>query len=269
MTDYLQSPALSVLHGARILVADDDMVERNLLGNYLHQKGCRVFMASDGRDALMKALAVKPDVVLMDIQMPVCDGITACQLLKQQPETRQLPVIFITNAVLPEQRVEGLRAGAVDYVTKPFNFEEILLRLSIHLAHRDVPADGEPAPAAAKPLDQTLFMLAQPFLQNLAQTADPNDIAKKLNCNVRRLNEAFRRCVGVTMLEYQREQRMKEATQLLAQTAIEVRDIAAQLGFTSGANFATAFKERFSVSPSDYRRWQTLPDHAPEQPRHG
>lgn len=260
MTTPLHSRLLSVLHGARILVVDDDMVERNLLGNYLHQKGCRVFMASDGRDALMKALAVKPDVVLMDIQMPVCDGLTACRLLKQQATTRELPVIFITNAVLPEQRVEGLRAGAIDYVSKPFNFEEILLRLSIHLTDRELPVDAEPAPASAKPLDQTLFMLAQPYLQNLAQTADPNDIARKLNCNVRRLNEAFRRCVGVTMLEYQREQRMKEATKLLAQTVLEVRDIATQLGFTSGANFATAFKERFSVSPSDYRRWQKPSD---------
>lgn len=250
----------SVLQGARILVADDAMAERNLLGSYLHQKGCRVFMASDGRDALMKALTVRPDVVLMDIQMPVCDGLTACRLLKQEAATRHLPVVFITSAVLPEQRVEGLRVGAIDYVTKPFNFEEVLLRLSIHLADRQVEIDPGPAPASVKPLDQTLFMLAQPLLlRNLARTTDPNEIARMLNCNARRLNEAFRRCVGVTMLEYQREQRMKEATQLLTQTALEVRDIALQLGFTSGANFATAFKERFSISPSDYRRWHTTP----------
>ena len=257
----------SVLQGARILVADDAMAERNLLGNYLHQKGCRVFMASDGRDALMKALAVRPDIVLLDIQMPVCDGLTACRLLKQEPATRHLPVIFITNAVLPEQRVEGLRVGAIDYVTKPFNFEEILLRLSIHLADRQRPDTAEPLPTSAKPLDQTLFMLAQShLLRDLGHTAEPHQIARALNCNARRLNEAFRRCVGVTMLEYQREQRMKEATKLLTQTALEVRDIAAQLGFTSGANFSTPFKERFSVSPSDYRRWHAASNSLPDTP---
>lgn len=71
----------------------------------------------------------------------------------------------------------------------------------------------------------------------------------------------------MTMLEYQREQRMKEATELLVQTTLEVRDIASQLGFTSGANFATAFKERFSVSPSDYRRWQNAADLGSDSPQ--
>lgn len=250
--------AASALLGVRVLLVDDIAEERNMLGNHLHRLGCRVFMAANGRDALVKALVVKPDILLMDILMPVCDGLTACRLLKQDPATRNVPVIFITNAALPEQRVAGLRAGAIDYVTKPFNFEEIQLRLAIHLPERpgDSPQAAEASPSA-RPLDHMLFMLArQAVMRDLATPVEPVQLAKALNCNPRRLNDAFRRCVGVTMLEYQREQRMKEACRLLTETALEVQEIAHSLGFTSGANFATAFRDRFSVSPTDYRRWR-------------
>ena len=122
-----------VLNGARILVVDDVDSDRYLLTHYLQRQGCRVYVGVDGQDAFQKAVAVQPDVILMDVRMPGCDGLTACRLLGDDARTRDIPVTFLTAAASPEERVEGLRAGAVDYIIKPFDFEEVRLRLVIHL----------------------------------------------------------------------------------------------------------------------------------------
>lgn len=247
------------LQGARILVVDDAVDERSLLAGYLQQQGCRVYLATDGRDALLKVLVVKPELVLMDVSMPVCDGLSACRILKDEPATANIPVIFLTGAALPEQRVQGLRAGAIDYMTKPFDFEEVQLRLAIHLRDRS-PALNllDVSPKNTRPLDHALFIAARQYLrQDLGASIDPLALAASINCNPRRLNEAFKKCAGVTLLEYQREERMKEACRLLSETALSVQEISISLGFSTGANFATAFKDRFGASPTEFRRWQT------------
>lgn len=111
------------------------ILDRYLLTHYLQRQGCRAYVGVDGQDAFQKAVAVQPDIILMDVRMPGCDGLTACRLLGDDARTRDIPVIFLTAAASPEERVEGLRAGAVDYIIKPFDFEEVRLRLVIN--HRD------------------------------------------------------------------------------------------------------------------------------------
>lgn len=251
-----------VLLGRRILVVDDDRDECMLLANYLKQEGCRVYLAHDGQDGLRKAALVNPDAILMDIGMPVCDGLSACRALQQDPRARHIPVIFLTGAACPQDRVNGLMAGAVDYVTKPFVFDEVRLRLIVHLRAR--PAAALPPPGSgAEPcadtapqssLDTILFQSARrTMLQQIQRTPDLGELAGAVGTNSRRLNEAFRKCVGVTVFEYLREERMREACSLLAETTLEVQAIGLALGFSSGANFATAFKDRFGLSPRDFR----------------
>lgn len=260
----MNTNSIGPLQGARILIVDDAADERSLLAGYLQQQGCRVYLATDGRDALLKVLVVKPELVLMDVNMPVCDGLSACRMLKDEPATANIPVIFLTGAALPEHRVLGLRAGAIDYITKPFDFEEVQLRLAIHLRDRSAALDAlEALPETARPLDLALFIAArQQLRQDLSASIDPLSLAASINCNPRRLNEAFKKCVGVTLLEYQREERMNEACRLLSETALSVQEISLALGFSTGANFATAFKERFGASPTEYRRWRSQPAQA-------
>ncbi|MBA1261352.1 response regulator transcription factor [Stutzerimonas stutzeri] len=252
---------LDVLQGTRILVVDDVEAERLLLASYLREQGCRVYLASDGQDCLRKVRLIRPDLVLMDVQMPVCDGLSACRIMQADPEMRDIAVIFLTGAAMPMQRVQGLLAGAVDYVSKPFDFEEVRLRLAIHLRARvtagaaseeeapEYPADG------ASNLDNILFQSARMhLLRSLADTPDLQQLAGRVSTNSKRLNEAFRKCVGVTVFEYLREERMKQACILLRETSLAVQAIGLTVGYTSGANFATAFKERFGVSPRKFRQ---------------
>ena len=245
----------NVLTGARILVVDDVDADRCVLTHYLQRQGCRAYVGINGDDAFHKAVAAQPDLILMDVRMPSCDGLTACRRLGDDARTRDIPVIFLTAASSPEERVAGLHAGAVDYIIKPFDFEEVRLRLVIHLKPLR-PSEPEADLAQRQPrLDRNLFESARKQLMSrLDSPPDLAQLAQSTGTSQRRLSEAFKKCVGVTIFEFLREERMKEARHLLANTSLDIQAIALEVGFTSGANFATAFRERFSMSPSAFRR---------------
>ncbi len=250
--------APGVLFGRRLLVVEDNEDERLLLSHFLQQEGCRVYLAQDGQDALKKTLLVNPDLILMDVNMPVCDGLTACRVLQEDPRTSTIPVVFLTGSAFPQDRVSGLMAGAVDYVTKPFLFDEVRLRLIVHLRARQVATPYAPAADGGRATHSTLHTVlfqsaCRQLLRDLSVTPNLAALAAAAGTNTKRLNEAFRNCAGVTVFEYLREERMREARVLLRDTALEVQSIAQALGFSSGPNFATAFKERFGLSPRDYR----------------
>lgn len=241
------------------MVVDDNADDRRLQTDYLRGQGYRLYAAVDGLDGVEKARIVLPDLILMDVHMPACDGIAACRLLKADPLTAAIPLIFLTSAARPDERVLGLLAGAVDYITKPFDFDEVRLRVSIHLqAWRQPEAPQPQAPAVAgqvSNLDAMVFRAALRILhEDLAQPPDLKSLARAVGTNARRLNEAFHQCVGATVFDYLREVRMEQARKLLRETTLSIQVVASDLGYENPANFATAFKERFGLSPRQYRQ---------------
>ncbi|WP_233235065.1 DNA-binding response regulator [Bordetella sp. LUAb4] len=250
--------AAASIAGLRILIVDDSLDDRALLMEYLRQQGCRIYLADNGRDGHDKAQAIAPDLILMDIAMPVCDGIMACALLKANPATRRIPVIFLTAAGLPQQRVKGLTAGAIDYVVKPFNFEEIRLRITVHVtASRLGRANdlGEKPRTAGGALDGRLFRMTQDLLLgNLGETPDLASLARAVGTNAHRLNAAFRQVIGMTVFDYLFEERMKRATTMLTQTTLDIQAVAAAVGYGTRQNFATAFRKRYGFAPTELRQ---------------
>ncbi|HEX8436919.1 PP2C family protein-serine/threonine phosphatase [Archangium sp.] len=122
----------------RILVVDDTLINRRVLRAMLRQDGHEVLEAEDGVRALELARAERPDLVLLDVMMPVMDGYTACAELKRDPVLADTPVIFLSSRDEPEDKVRGLRLGAADYIAKPFHAEEVRARVSTHLQLRQL-----------------------------------------------------------------------------------------------------------------------------------
>ncbi|MGH2621403.1 MAG: adenylate/guanylate cyclase domain-containing protein [Anaerolineales bacterium] len=113
----------------RILVADDDWLNRDLLQAYLTTSGCEVVTAADGETALRLALNLPPDLALIDVQMPRLDGLKLCHKLKNTPATRFVPVVIITALDSEEEKLNAFEAGADDFITKPYSSIVLLARV--------------------------------------------------------------------------------------------------------------------------------------------
>jgi PAS domain S-box-containing protein len=122
----------------KILVVDDTTANLQLLTDLLSAHGYKVYPASDGELALEFVRATLPDLILLDIRMPGMDGFEVCRRLKAQERTRAVPLIFISILEDEGEKVRGFQAGAVDYITKPFQAEEVLARVRIHLDLREL-----------------------------------------------------------------------------------------------------------------------------------
>ena len=116
-----------------ILVVDDELESLRLLTTLLRADGYHVRPADTGELVLQSALEKAPDLILLDMRMPGLDGFEVCRRLKARPETRDIPVMFISASHEAEGRIEGLRLGAVDFISKPFRKEELLARVHTHL----------------------------------------------------------------------------------------------------------------------------------------
>jgi CheY-like chemotaxis protein/serine phosphatase RsbU (regulator of sigma subunit) len=121
-----------------ILLVDDSPVNLGVVVENLERHGFEVSVALDGDEALQRVELVKPDVILLDVMMPGIDGFEVCRRLKSQPHTRDIPVIFMTSLGGTEDKVAGFRCGAVDYVTKPLQIEEVRARVNTHLSLHDL-----------------------------------------------------------------------------------------------------------------------------------
>jgi DNA-binding response OmpR family regulator len=113
-----------------VLVSDDDAWILRMVATVLEKRGYTVETAADGEDALARALANPPDLLITDVMMPKVDGWSLVRQLRARPEFAMLPVIFLTALSSEDDRIRGFRLGADDYVTKPFRFEELDLRVA-------------------------------------------------------------------------------------------------------------------------------------------
>ncbi len=116
-----------------ILVVDDVQQNIQVVGTMLREAGYSIMPATSGAAALQRVQKKLPDLILLDFMMPEMDGLEVCRRLKSDPATKNVPVIFLTASNEMEHLVQGLQAGAVDYVTKPFNPPELLARVRTHL----------------------------------------------------------------------------------------------------------------------------------------
>ena len=132
----------------KILVVDDEPEVVELVEFNLKQAGYAVTTAADGAEALKKARAQTPDLIVLDVMLPEMDGLEVCKILRHEPATARVPIIMLTAKAAEIDRILGLELGADDYLTKPFSPRELLLRIKKMLSHGQT---------AEKPRDQMRF----------------------------------------------------------------------------------------------------------------
>jgi two-component system, sensor histidine kinase and response regulator len=119
-----------------VLVVDDTASNLGIVVDFLEAAGLQVSIARDGEEGLSRAALVRPDLILLDVMMPGLDGFEVCRRLKAQPQTWDIPVIFMTSLSRTDDKHLGFQVGAVDYVTKPLQMEELLARVKTHVKFR-------------------------------------------------------------------------------------------------------------------------------------
>jgi diguanylate cyclase (GGDEF)-like protein len=116
-----------------VLFADDEAINRSVVSHVLTRAGYNVVTVNNGAEALQQAIKLIPDLIILDIMMPMMDGMQACRLIKSNPKTEAIPILFFSAITDTEQKVNGLMLGANDYINKPVKNEELIARVNIAL----------------------------------------------------------------------------------------------------------------------------------------
>jgi DNA-binding response OmpR family regulator len=256
---------------AHILVIDDNIEELQLLLGALREADHRISLAFDAMQGYRRVTALQPDLVLLDVRMGATDGYATCRLLKADPATARIPVIFVTSSGSVEERLTGLREGAVDYILKPFEPAEVLARVSVHLALASSRQQAQACIAQAgstlenakkerggpggDATDRVLAQAAERLVRaDLAGVPALAELAARVGTHEKRLSRVFREQTGRTVFEFVRDARLGEAQRLLGSSTLSVEEVALAVGFSGAANFSTAFRERFGCTPSAFRQ---------------
>jgi len=133
MTHELTSSATNHQQPEQLLLVDDNVTNLQVLHQTLDGRGYKLLVAKSGASALAIAAKAKPSLILLDIMMPEMDGYEVCQQLQSNPELKDIPIIFLSALTDTKDKVKGLDLGAVDYISKPFQPEEVIARVNTHL----------------------------------------------------------------------------------------------------------------------------------------
>ncbi|MBN7769746.1 DNA-binding response regulator [Marinobacter daepoensis] len=242
-----------------VLLVDDRPEELRPLIRVLTREGFRLSVVAAARKAVYQAQLVRPDIIVLDLHMPDMDGLAVCRLLRESPVTQEIPVIFLSSSTSVDDRLAGLKWGAVDFVVKPYTAEEVLARLRIHLslawrAMGQESAEETSLQPVASADELVLRAASRLIFDDLANPPSLSDIAKASGTHEKRLLKVFREHFGMTVFAYIRHARLQRAKELLAEGLVSIEDIAALVGFSGSANFATAFKAQEGVTPRAYRQ---------------
>jgi len=245
----------------RILVVEDhaelrDFIQEDFSPEY------RVLAAANGREGFATAVAEIPDLVLSDIMMPEMDGFELCRRLKEDERTSHIPIILLTARSEAENRHKGLRLGADDYVAKPFDGEDLRLRINNLIGQRRKLAEVyERRLAVLTPDVMPVTSADERFVAQLrsvidANLEDPdfriNALCHEVGMSRSQLHRKLKAVTGKSTSDFVRSHRIQRAAQLFNGGYGNVTEVAYAVGFRNLSYFSRSFKDVFDLQPSEY-----------------
>lgn len=244
-----------------VLVVDDHAGTRAYL-RFALRKYHRILEASDGKEALEVVREEMPDLVISDIMMPVMDGNELCRAIKSDETLNHIPVFLVTANSIRTLKTESLESGADDFLVKPFDVKEAVIRINNEIKMRKDLRSRYSREVVIKPSDITVTPEDEAFINRARDVVEENianadfsiqDLASEVGLSSRQLQRRLRETVDRSPVEFVRTLRLKRAAQLLGGQYGNVSEVAYAVGFTSLSYFAKCFKEEYGTSPSNYK----------------
>ncbi|NBB30530.1 hybrid sensor histidine kinase/response regulator transcription factor [Cellulophaga sp. BC115SP] len=243
-----------------ILIVDDDDDLRAYLVESLKSK-YKVIEASDGRQGWQKALSYHPQLIVSDVNMPVVDGIEMVRKIKNDTRTKHIPVIMLTVLSEEVDQLKGLESGASDYLSKPFSFHLLSIKIENLLSLNSLLKSTYSKHIQLETPEIEIESEDEKFLLKLSKYVEENiedpdltveELSKVMFVSRGTLYNRVLSLTGETPVEYVRSVKLKKSIALLQKNDMKISQIAYAVGFSNPNYFARAFKAKYNVSPTEY-----------------
>jgi YesN/AraC family two-component response regulator len=245
-----------------LLIVEDDPDLRNYLAQKLSGH-YHILEADDGTTAIQQAFDNVPDLIVSDIMLPGKDGFAVTNILKSDIRTSHIPIILLTARTSMQQQIEGMKSKADAYIVKPFNVQFLEETIKSVLRNREMLREHYTSQlpielklqTPTKKLDRKFLTdftaIVESNIDNDAFTID--EICKKIGISRIQLYRKVKALLGCNVNDYILNVRLQKAKYLLNETELSIAEIADKVGFSSAAYFSTVFKNKFIVTPSEFR----------------
>lgn len=244
-----------------ILIVEDTM-ELQLFLKELLQERYNIILAENGNEGYQYAKNNIPDLILSDIMMPELDGIQMSKQLQDNPLTKHIPIILLTAKNSTNSKIEGLKSGAIEYINKPFNTNELLLKIQNILIAKDHIISKYRKEIIANPEFPEEKSQDEIFLENLVaninlrmENADfkMEELAIPLNMSYSSLYRKCQALTGQSLVDFVRSLRLKKAAVLIVKQGYSISETAFMTGFNDPKYFSKCFKKQFKKNPMNFR----------------
>jgi signal transduction histidine kinase/DNA-binding response OmpR family regulator len=243
-----------------VLIVEDNADLRNYVRSVL-EKEFTVFAAGNGSEAMERAIQVIPNIIVSDLMMPKMNGMQLTAKIKTDERTSHIPVILLTARSDQASRLEGLKFGADDYLTKPFLTDELLVRIRNLINQRKLLAERFRERILVPVTATQDVSLDDRFLQRIRLIVEENmvdasfsveQLAAKANLNRTQLLRKLKGLTGLSPSDFIKDLRLKKAADMIRQNADTITQIGYAVGFSDQSYFSKCFKKEFGVTPKEY-----------------
>ena len=259
-TPSLQEPTTS--DEPVLLIVEDNRDVCTYIRQYLEPE-FKVLEAHDGGEGVEMALESIPDLIITDVMMPKRDGNELCRILKTDEKTSHVPIIMLTAKADSESKVQGLETGADDYLVKPFDSKELLVRAHNLIKQRRQLRERFSREIVLKPQDIAITPMDEVFLNKVKAVVEKymgeegfevETLSREVGMSRAQLHRKLKALTDQSASQFIRSLRLQRAVELLKQNAGTIAEIAYQVGFGSQAYFTTCFHEQFGCSPKEFAK---------------